>query len=216
VNQPLASIVTNGEVCLRWMDRDPPDLQETRDGVTRMIQAARRASEVIARLRALSCRGTSERSPIDIGDVITELVALVQREMLAHRVSLRHKVAPPLTTVGDRIQLQQVIMNLLMNGIQAMSGIDDRLRELTVRSVAHGEGQVLVSIEDNGVGVSPEDELRLFQAFFTKRADGMGMGLSISRSIIESHGGRIWVSCNDGPGATFQFTLPPAESGAFV
>jgi two-component system sensor kinase FixL len=214
VNQPLAAIVTNGEVCLRWMDRDPPDLQETRDGITRTIQAARRASEVIARLRALSRRGTSERLPVDIGDVVTEVVTLVQREMLTQRVSLQLDITSPLMTIGDRVQLQQVIMNLLINGIQATTGIDDRPRELTVRSIAHDEGQVLVSVEDNGVGVAPEDELRLFQAFFTKRADGMGMGLSISRSIIESHGGRIWVSRNTGPGATFRFTLPAAEAAA--
>ena len=213
VNQPLAAIVTNGEVCLRWMDRDPPDLEETRGGVTRMIHAARRASEVIARLRDLSRRGTSERSPLDIGDVVTEVVTLLQREMLAHRVSLRVDAKSPLMTVGDRVQLQQVIMNLLMNGVQALSGIDDRPRELTVRSMRHDEG-VLVSVEDNGVGVAQEDEPRLFQAFFTKRTDGMGMGLSISRSIIESHGGRIWVSRNGGPGTTFRFTLPAAEAAA--
>jgi PAS domain S-box-containing protein len=211
VNQPLAAIVTNGEVCLRWMDRDPPHLEETRDGVTRMIQAARRASEVIARLRNLSRRETSERSPLDIGDVVTEVVALLQREMLAHRVSLQVDAKSPLMTVGDRVQLQQVIMNLLMNGVQALSGIDDRPRELTVTSMRHDEG-VMVSVEDNGIGVAQEDEPRLFQAFFTKRADGMGMGLSISRSIIESHGGRIWVSRNTGPGTTFRFTLPAAEA----
>jgi signal transduction histidine kinase len=213
VNQPLAAIVTNGEVCLRWMDRDPPDLKETRDGVTRMIQAARRASEVIARLRNLSRRETSERSPLDIGDVVAEVAALLQREMLAHRVSLQVDAKSPLMTVGDRVQLQQVIMNLLMNGVQALSGIDDRPRELTVTSMRHDEG-VMVSVEDNGIGVAQEDEPRLFQAFFTKRADGMGMGLSISRSIIESHGGRIWVSRNAGPGTTFRFTLPAAEAAA--
>ena len=213
VNQPLAAIVTNGEVCLRWLDRNPPDLQETRDGVTRIIQAARRASDVIARLRALSRRGVSERSPIDVGEVVTEVVTLIEREMLVNRVSLRRDVASPLMAVGDRVQLQQVIMNLLMNGVQAMSGVNDRPRVLTVRATAHDE-EVLVSVEDSGVGVAPEDEARLFQAFFTTRTEGMGMGLSISRSIIESHGGRIWVSRNNGPGATFQFTLPALEAAA--
>ena len=214
VNQPLAAIVTNCEVCLRWLDRDPPDLKETRDGVSRAIQAARRASEVIARLRALSRRGTSERSPIDIEDTVAEVIALIQREMLAQRVTLQLNLAGPIMAVGDRIQLQQVIINLLMNGIQAMSGTNDRPRELTVRSGLDDDGQILVSIEDTGIGVAPEDEPRLFQAFFTKRTEGMGMGLSISRSIIESHGGRIWVSRKDGPGAIFQFTLPAAVAGA--
>jgi two-component system sensor kinase FixL len=214
LNQPLAAIVTNGEVCLRWLDRDPPDLQETRDGVTRMIQGARRASEVIARLRALSRRETSERRPIDIGEVVNEVVALTQREMFAQRVTLRLDVKASLMAVGDRIQLQQVMMNLLLNGIQAMSHINDRPRELAVRAAPDGDGQVVISVRDSGVGIAPEDEPRLFQAFFTKRADGMGMGLSISRSIIESHGGRIWVSRNDGPGATFHFTVPQAEAAA--
>ncbi len=214
VNQPLAAIVTNGEVCLRWLDRNPPDLSETQDGITRMIQGARRASEVIARLRALSRRETSDRAPINIGDVVNEVVALTQREMFAQRVTLRLDVTEPLMAVGDRIQLQQVLMNLLMNGVQAMSTINDRSRELTVRAASDAEGQVLVSVGDSGIGIGPEDEPRLFQAFFTKRADGMGMGLSISRTIIESHGGRIWVSRNDGFGATFHFTLPPAEAVA--
>ena len=216
VNQPLAAIVTNCEVCLRWLDRDPPDLKETRDGVSRAIQAARRASEVIARLRALSRRGTSERIPIDIGETVNEVIALIQREMLAQRVTLQLNLAGPIMAVGDRIQLQQVIINLLMNGIQAMSGTNDRPRELTVRSGLDDDGHILVSVEDNGIGVAPEDEPRLFQAFFTKRTEGMGMGLSISRSIIESHGGRIWVSRKDGPGAIFQFTLPAAVAGAPV
>ena len=214
VNQPLAATVTNGEVCLRWLDRDPPDLEETRGGVTRMIQGARRASDVIARLRALSRRETSERTAIDIAEVVNEVVALTQREMLAQRVTLRLDVKEPLIAVGDRIQLQQVLMNLLMNGIQAMAQVHGRPRELTVRAAPDDEGQVLVDVGDSGIGVAPEDEQRLFQPFFTKRAEGMGMGLSISRSIIESHGGRIWVSRNDGPGATFHFTLPLAEAPA--
>ncbi len=147
---------------------------------------------------------------------MNEVIALIQREMLAQRVTLQLNLAGPIMAVGDRIQLQQVIINLLMNGIQAMSGTNDRPRELTVRSGLDEDGQILVSIEDNGIGVAPEDEPRLFQAFFTKRTEGMGMGLSISRSIIESHGGRIWVSRKDSPGAIFQFTLPPAVAGAPV
>ena len=212
VNQPLAAIVTNGEVCLRWLGRDVPDLEETRGGVTRMIQAARRASDVIARLRALSRRDSSEREPLDIGEVVNEVVVLIQRELFARRVTLRLDLATALTAIGDRIQLQQVIMNLLMNGVQAMADADDRPRELTVRAASDDEKQVLVSVKDTGIGVAPDDELRLFQAFFTTRPEGMGMGLSISRSIIESHGGRIWVSRNEGPGATFQFTLPAAAA----
>jgi PAS domain S-box-containing protein len=212
VNQPLAAIVTNGEVGLRWLDREKPDIAETRGALTRMIGAARRASEVIARLRALSRRGSSERGPLDVGEVINEVVVLIHRELISRRVVLRLDLDParPMA-IADRVQLQQVIMNLLINGIQAMASVDERSREMVVRLQPHEDNQVLVSIKDSGIGLSPDAEARLFQAFFTTKAEGMGMGLSISRSIVESHGGRIWVTRNDGPGATFQFTLPAEE-----
>lgn len=212
VNQPLAAIVTNGEVGLRWLDREKPDLGETRGALARIIGAARRASEVIARLRALSRRGGSERGPLDIGEVINEVVVLIHRELVGRRVVLQLDLDPSRPQViGDRIQLQQVIMNLLINGIQAMDSVDERSREMVVRSQPYEDNQVLVSVQDSGIGMSPDDEARLFQAFFTTKSEGMGMGLSISRSIVESHGGRIWVSRNADRGATFQFTLPAAE-----
>lgn len=212
VNQPLAAIVTNGEVGLRWLDRETPDIVETRGALTRMIGAARRASDVISRLRALSRRSSSERSSLDVGEVINEVVALIHRELISQRVVLRLDLNParPMA-IADRVQLQQVIMNLLINGIQAMASVDERSREMVVRLQPYEDSQVLVSVRDAGVGLAPDAEARLFQAFFTTKAEGMGMGLSISRSIIESHGGRIWVTRNDDTGTTFQFTLPTEE-----
>jgi PAS domain S-box-containing protein len=209
VNQPLAAVVTNGEACLRWIDRDVPDMEEARSAVTRMISEATRASEVIAKLRALSRKAKPEKVGVDIKDIVDEVALLIQREIVNHRVSLRLDFPQSVpAAVGDRIQLQQVIMNLLMNGIQAMVAVAGRPRELVIRARNHEADQILVSIKDTGVGFKPEDETRLFQSFFTTKSEGMGMGLSISRSIIESHGGRIWASRNPDAGVTFEFTLP--------
>ena len=209
VNQPLAAVVTNGEACLRWINRDVPDMDEAQSAIKRMISEAKRASEVIARLRALSRKTNPERTEVDIKDVIHEVELLIQRELITHRVLLRLDLSQPVpAAVGDRIQLQQVIMNLLMNGIQAMTTVTGRQRELVVLTCNHEADQILVSVRDTGVGFAPEDATRLFQAFFTTKSEGMGMGLSISRTIIEAHGGRIWASPNPDAGVTFQFTLP--------
>ena len=214
VNQPLAAVVTNGEACLRWINRDEPDMDEARSAVTRMISEGKRASDVIAKLRALSRKAKPERMGIDIKALVDEVALLVQRELINHRVSLRIDIPQTLSTAfGDRIQLQQVIMNLLMNGTQAMSTVSDR-RELLVRARDHEAGQILVSVKDTGIGFAPDDETRLFQAFFTTKNEGMGMGLSISRTIIEAHGGRIWASNNPDAGVTFHFTLPAIEEAA--
>jgi two-component system sensor kinase FixL len=209
VNQPLTAIVTNGEACLRWLGRDVPDMDESRGAVERMIREARRASQVVARLRALAKKVDPEMAALDVNDVINEVVLLVQREITSHRVSLRLDLASSLPTVrGDRVQLQQVIINLMMNGIQAMAAVRDHRRELVIRSRAHEVDQILVSVQDNGIGIDAENENLLFKAFFTTKPEGMGMGLSICRSIIDAHGGRIWAAANRSPGATFQFTLP--------
>jgi PAS domain S-box-containing protein len=209
VNQPLASVVTNGDACLRWLDHDVPQLDEARSAVERMISGASHASDVISRIRALSKKGAFERARLDVNEVINDVLVLMRREITDHRVSLRLDLGSSLPPAhGDRVQLQQVIMNLLMNGIQAMKPVTDRRRELLIRSREHGSDQLLVAVEDSGIGIEPENADRLFNAFFTTKPDGLGIGLSICRSIIEQHDGRIWATRNAGTGSTFQFTLP--------
>ena len=209
VNQPLAAIVTNGEVCLRWLDREVPDLAEVREALGDMISNGRRASEIIRRLRALSGKTETQKAAMDINDAISEVIPLVQQEVLSHRVSLRLDLAPTLPAVlGDRVQLQQVIINLIVNGMEAMAPVTDRPRELVVRSQLDDGGQVLVAVEDSGVGIDPENVKQLFNAFFTTKPSGMGMGLSICRSIIENHGGRLWASQRAPHGTAFRFTVP--------
>ncbi len=214
VNQPLAGIVANGAACLRWLDRKPPDVNEARGAVESMISDGMRTSQVIQRLRALSKKTDLQRVRLEINDVIDDAIRLVQREALDHLISLRLELAPALPAVlGDRVQLQQVIINLVMNGMEAMADVTDRPRELVIRSRPYESGQVLVDVQDAGIGIDPENVDRLFNAFFTTKRSGMGMGLSICRSIIEAHGGRIWASRNAGSGATFQLTLPSRQEG---
>jgi PAS domain S-box-containing protein len=209
VNQPLAAIVTNGAACLRWLAPERPDLDEARAAVESMISDGHRASEVIQRLRALCQKTDPQKTLLDINEVIEEALLLVQREVLDHRVALQRDLSPALTPVlGDRVQLQQVIINLVMNGMEAMAAVSDRRRGLLIRSHQHAADQVIVMVQDSGVGIEPENVDRLFGSFFTTKPGGMGMGLSICRSIIEAHDGRLWASRNTGPGATFQFTLP--------
>jgi C4-dicarboxylate-specific signal transduction histidine kinase len=209
VNQPLAAVVNAAAACRRWLDGSTPNLDEARYAVDWIIKEGNRASEVIRRVRALANKTDIEKVPLDINEVVKEVVALVQREMDSHRVSLRIESAPALPMIpGDRVQLQQVIINLVMNGIEAMQLVTDRPRELVIRSRQDETQQVLVSVTDCGVGISAENADRLFNAFFTTKSSGMGMGLSICRSIIEAHGGRLWATANLPHGATFQFTLP--------
>jgi len=215
VNQPLAAIVTYGDAGLRWLNREVPQLDEVRSAVERMIDCAKLAGEVIARLRALSRKKTPEMVRLDINEVVNEVLFLIRREISMHQVLVRLDLDSPLPSVfGDRVQLQQVILNLLVNGIQAMALVDDRPRELLIRSRADNSEQVLVEVRDSGIGIDPEHVGQLFNAFFTTKADGMGMGLSICRSIIEAHGGRIWASHNDGPGTILHFTLPAHRATA--
>jgi len=220
VNQPLAAIVTYGDAGLRWLNREVPQLDEVRSAVERMIDCAKLAGEVIARLRALSRKTTPEMVRLDINEVVNEVLSLIRREIANHQVTVRLDLAAPTYSTslppifGDRVQLQQVILNLLVNGIQAMAVVRDRPRELLIRTQADNTGQVLVEIGDSGIGIDPEHAGQLFNAFFTTKADGMGMGLSICRSIIEAHGGRIWASHNDGPGTILQFTLPAYRADA--
>jgi PAS domain S-box-containing protein len=209
VNQPLAGIVINGEASLRWLGHQQPDLHEARQAVERIISDARRASNVIRRIRDLSKKATPELVRLDINEVIDDALLLVQRQILSHRVGLRLDLETGLPPVlGDRVQLQQVLINLLINGIEAMTDVTDKQRSMSVLSHRQEGDQILVSVQDSGVGIDPENANRLFNAFYSTKHDGMGMGLSISRSIVEAHGGRIWATNNDGLGATIQFTLP--------
>jgi PAS domain S-box-containing protein len=209
VNQPLAAVVANAEACLRWLDREIPDLDAARRSVEWVIDDSNRASEVIRRVRSLAKKTDLDKVPLDINHVVREVMALVQRELTSHQASLRMELAPALPMVmGDRVQLQQVIINLVMNGIEAMQSVTDRPRELSVRSGQDESGQALISVADCGVGIAAENVDRLFNPFFTTKSGGMGMGLSICRSIIEAHGGRLWAIANIAHGATFEFTLP--------
>jgi PAS domain S-box-containing protein len=209
VNQPLAGVAANAEACLRWLNRETPDLDRARRSVEWIIEDGNRASEVIRRVRSLAKKTGMEKVPLNINDVIGETIALVQRELSSRRVALRTELAPALPAIlGDRIQLQQVVINLVMNALEAMQSVTDRPRELVIRSHRDGAQLVLVTVTDSGAGISAENADRLFNAFFTTKSSGMGMGLSICRSIIETHGGRMSTANNVGPGATFQFTLP--------
>jgi C4-dicarboxylate-specific signal transduction histidine kinase len=209
VSQPLAAVVANAEACLHWLDRGTPDLDAVRRSVEWVIDDGNRASEVIRRVRALAKKTDIEKLPLDVNDVVKEVTALVQRELVSHQVSLQMELAPTLPMIlGDRVQLQQVIINLVMNSIESMQPVTDRPRELVIRSHQDEAHQVHVSVTDCGVGISAENADRLFNAFFTTKASGMGMGLSICRSIVQAHGGRLWAMSNVPHGATFQFTLP--------
>jgi signal transduction histidine kinase len=180
-----------------------------------IIDDGNRASEVIRRVRSLANKAGVEKLPLNVNDVAREVIALVQRELIKHRVSLRTELAPTLPMIlGDRVQLQQVIINLMMNGSEAMQAVMDRPRELVIRSRQDEAQQVLLSVTDCGVGISVENADRLFNAFFTTKSSGMGMGLSICRSIVEAHGGRLWATANIPHGATFQFALPVSAATA--
>jgi len=216
VNQPLAAAVANAEAALQWLDRETPNLVAARRSVEWVINDNYRASEVVRRVRALAKKKTIEKTPLDLNQVAKEAIELVQRELTSHRVSLRTVLAPALAKIlGDRIQLQQVIINLLMNAIEAMQPVTDRPRELVVRSGQDETHHVLLSVTDCGVGIAAENANQLFSAFFTTKSSGLGMGLSISRSIVEAHGGRLSASGNKGgPGATFQIVLPMHQEDA--
>ena len=199
----------------RWLDRKTRDLAAARRSAGWVIDDANRASEVIRRVRALANKTDIEKMPLDINNVVRDVIALTQRELSSHDVSLRTDLAATLPMIiGDRVQLQQVIINLVMNGIEAMQPVTERERELVIRSGQDETQQVLISVMDRGVGISAANADRLFNAFFTTKSSGMGMGLSICRSIVEAHGGRLSASGNDGPGATFQFVLPVHQEAA--
>jgi len=208
VNQPLSAIVNNGSACLRWLNGAAPDLDEAREAARRIIRDGNRAGGVITRIRALLRKTDAEKARLDINQTIREVVKLTRNEAARKGVTLRMDLAADLPPVlGDRVQLQQVILNLVMNGVEAMASAPARQRELLIRSRQHESDKALVAVQDSGVGLDGQDLEKLFDAFYTTKPQGMGMGLAISRSIVEDHGGQLWAAPNDGPGATFQFTL---------
>jgi signal transduction histidine kinase len=209
VNQPLASIATTAVAGLRWLTREVPEIDEARACVSHIVEEANRAADVIRSVRDLARRADPELIALDINEVIDEAVALVKPEALRNWVTVQLQLASELPSVrGDRVQLQQVIINLAMNGVQAMATVTDRARVLTIRTEQRESDEVLVAVQDVGIGTEPEGLDRLFSAFYTTKPDGMGMGLSICRSIMEAHGGWVWASRNIGSGMTFQFTVP--------
>jgi signal transduction histidine kinase len=234
INQPLAAVVTNANASLRWLAGDQPNLDETREAIRRIIRDGKRAEEIIGRIRALARKAPPQPGWLDLNQTIGEIIAMLRGELHRHRVSLQTQLATNLPALwGDRIQLQQVFLNLLMNGIEALSGVTEGPRELMVSSqkgteifsgsaegipealgsVARAGPHVLVTVRDTGPGLKPEVLERLFEAFYTTKPQGLGMGLAISRSIIQAHGGRLWATVSAPQGALFSFVLPIREAG---
>jgi PAS domain S-box-containing protein len=206
VNQPLAGVVTNASACLRWLARDVPNLDEARAAVQRIARDGQRASDVVERVRAMARKAATERESLDINETVRGVVMVAEGELRKHRVALTARYADDLQPItGDRVQLQQVVLNLMMNGIEAMTAVADR-RELVISTARDGE-QIRVSVRDFGTGVAPEAMARMFDAFYTTKPSGLGMGLSISRSIVEDHGGRLWATSEEGAGTAFHFTI---------
>jgi signal transduction histidine kinase len=208
LKQPIAAAITNANTCLRWLKRDQPDLEEACAAAKRIIGDQKRAADMIERLRSLYKKSPPNRESVEVNEIIREMVALLRGEANRYAVSMRADIAAGLPRItADRVQLQQVLMNLMLNATEAMKetgGI------LTASSQLHGDNQLLISVSDTGVGLPSENAHQIFDAFFTTKTQGSGMGLAISRSIIESHDGRLWATANDGRGATFHFTLPAA------
>jgi C4-dicarboxylate-specific signal transduction histidine kinase len=208
VDQPLSGVVINANACLRFLGGATPNLDEVRDGLQAIARDGRRASDVIARIRALARRAVTEKEPLDVNEVVREVADLAEGEARRTRARIRTDLASHLPNVlGDRVQLEQVVLNLLLNGLDAMQGVEGRPRELVISTQPETSDRVRVAVQDSGSGIDPELALRIFDAFYTTKSSGLGMGLSISRSIIEQHGGRLWAVPNDGPGTTFNFTV---------
>jgi PAS domain S-box-containing protein len=213
INQPLAAMVANANACLRWLDRESPNFDEALEAIRRIIRDGNRGSDVIARIRALLKKEPPSTSRLNLNDVFREMITLTRPNMQG--VSLRTQLADDLPYIsGDRVQLHQVLLNLLSNAMDAMKSVSDRPRVLRIQTQRHAGRAVLSTVEDSGIGLDPEHIEQLFEPFYTTKAHGFGMGLSISRSIIEAHGGRLWAEPNRSAGATFRFTLPAEDSGA--
>jgi C4-dicarboxylate-specific signal transduction histidine kinase len=209
VNQPLAAIVANGQACLRFLRREAPDLNYVRGAIEWIVKDSNRAAEVIRRVRGLMKKAEPQKTLLDVNDIVSEVAALLQRELTAQHVTLRLELASAIPLiVGDRVQLQQVVINLVLNGVDAMQAITDRPRALLIRSYEDAAHEIVIAVKDSGAGIPAETADRLFDAFFSTKPSGLGIGLSICRSIIRDHGGRLLATNNTGePGATFLFAL---------
>jgi PAS domain S-box-containing protein len=212
VNQPIAAAVTDANTCLRWLTPNPPNIEEARAAAMRIVIDVRRAGEIISRIRELFKKGTSHRELVDVNEIVREMIVLLRGETTRYNILVGTELAADLPQVmADRVQLQQVLMNLMINGIEAMRDAD-RTRELAIKSRRAETNQVLVSVNDTGVGLPPQQTEQIFNAFFTTKPHGTGMGLRISRSIVESHGGRLWAAGNSPHGTSFCFTLPSGST----
>jgi C4-dicarboxylate-specific signal transduction histidine kinase len=209
VNQPLAAVVANADACMMWLSAEPPNVEEARTAVDRVAHEGTRASDVVRGIRALFTEGAPQRTPVQVNDLLREVSDLMSGEALRHQIQFVSELDPGLPVVmADRIQIHQVVVNLVQNGIEAMLDVADRPRTLVMRSEAIGADRIAVIVRDSGGGIEAKNERRMFDVYFTTKARGMGMGLAISRSIIEAHGGRLQASNNEDRGATLQFTLP--------
>jgi C4-dicarboxylate-specific signal transduction histidine kinase len=209
INQPLAAMAVHSNACLNWLEAEPPNLDEARKNITRIAQDADRANEIIVQVRNLTKGSPPERAWLQINEIIHSTIGFLDREIQEHQISLQTGLADNVPAVqGDRVQLQQVVMNLLLNAIEAVNQNSLGPRLLVIRCAQRDPKNVLITVQDTGAGFALEDSDRLFDAFYTTKQNGMGMGLAISRSIVESHGGRIWATPNDPTGAAFHFTLP--------
>jgi PAS domain S-box-containing protein len=213
VNQPIAAAVTDANTCLRWLKRDQPDVEEASHAASRIVKDATRAAEIISRVRLLFKKGTPQRALVDVNEIIQEMIVILRSEATRYSISIRTELADLPPVMGDRVQLQQVLMNLMVNGIDAMRDVDGT-RELVIRSKQAEDGQLMISVSDTGVGLPPKQSDQIFNAFFTTKPQGTGMGLRISRSIVESHGGRLWAAGNAQRGASFYVTLPTRAEAA--
>src|SRR6202521_5947479 len=208
VKQPIAAAVTDANTCLRWLARDQPDLAGAREASLRVVKDATRAAEIIDRIRLLFKKGTPQRELVDVNEVIREMIVLLRKEATRYSIIVRTHLAGDIPQImGDRVQLQQVLMNLIMNSIDAMKEVEG-MRSLAIKSQRAADEQLMISVSDTGVGLPPQQADQIFNAFFTTKVHGTGMGLRISRSIVESHGGRLWAADNSPRGASFHFTLP--------
>ncbi len=208
IKQPISAAVTDANTCLRWLRRDEPDMAEASEAALRMVKDVTRAAEIISGISLLFKKGALQHELVDVNELIREMIVLLRSEASRYSISIRGELGNDFPKImADRVQLQQVLMNLMLNGIEAMKDMGTG-GELTIKSQQDDNRQLLISVGDTGVGLEPEQAEQIFNAFFTTKPQGTGMGLPISRSIIESHGGRLWATSNSGPGATFQFTLP--------
>ena len=208
VSQPISGVITNANVSLRKLARDSPDLDEVREAVTRIVRDGQRAAKILGRIRSQFQKTALDRETLDLNEIIPETVALLRDEAARHNISIRTELATDLPMIdGDRVRLQQVALNLIVNSIEAMKDVDG-IREMVIKSELMDNEEILVSVSDTGIGLPPHFEEQIFDAFFTTKPQGTGMGLRICRSIIESHGGRLWAASAPGQGATFHFNLP--------